>query len=75
MLWRNNPYQSSLEALEQAIIACERAIASAEELPPSKGRSDVWDAAEGARQRLHEARASIQTWHEAFKYHAGRTDF
>jgi hypothetical protein len=74
MSWVHNPYQASLDALDQAMTACERAMMAAEELPPAEGRGEVWDAADGARHRLYEARVSIETWHEAYRYHLSRAD-
>ena len=48
MFGAHNPYEASVDALNEAILACERAIMVAQDLPPTRGRSDIWDAADSA---------------------------
>jgi hypothetical protein len=76
MMWgSSNPYQAALDAIEEAVDACQRAMAASENLPLAKGGRDVHDPLYVSSLRLHEARRAAELWRDSFNHHLGRTDF
>jgi len=75
MFGQLNPYQAAVDALEEAVTACDRACGAAEALPFGRGGREVVGPLYDVKSRLHESQAAAQMWRDAFQHHVGRTDF
>ena len=75
MFVHHNPYQPTVDALEEAIAAWERAAWAAEELPFGRGGREIIGPLIDGKTRLLEMHAAAQMWRDAFEHHVGRTDF
>ncbi len=77
MFGYHNPYQATLDGLEEALSLCTRALHEAADLPHAKGRGDIENSGYQAKRLLEEAIACARQWRDAFDYHAvgNRTDF
>lgn len=78
MFGHHNPYQATLDGLEEALSACIRALrAGIGDLPHAKGKGEIEEAAYQAKRLLEDAIASTRQWRDAYDYHlsGNRTDF
>ncbi len=78
MFGYQNPYQATLDGLEEALAACLRALHSGiGDLPHARGKGEIEDAGYAAKRFLEDAISSARRWRDAFDYHAAgnRTDF